>query len=338
MSKRHVLAASCALVLSGCGGSTPPGMARAGDGAACPTDASGGPALSVSAEALARSFRCHPATGPGAHPPLLLVHGTSLDAASNFSWNYLPALTARGWPVCTVDLPALGQDDIQVAAEHVVYAIRETARLGGPIQIVGYSQGGMVPRWALKFWPDTRDLVGELVALAGSNHGTVLATGACNSDCPESNWQQALDSNFLTALNADFETLPGIDYTNVYTQMDEIVQPNLDDTGSTSLSGGANVTNVAVQDVCPGHAADHLAMGSYDPVAWALALDALEHDGPADPLRLDLNVCGEPFMPGVDPASFAQDYAAMAQVLVDANANSKRVSDEPPLLCYAGGA
>ena len=336
---RKALAAAALLLLHGCGGSAPPAVPGAAAAPACATPGSlGGPPFEADPAALAAAFRCHPPVDGSDKPTILLVHGTSLDAENNFSWNYVPALTARGWPVCTVDLPALGQDDIQPAAEFVVHAIRETARQSnGPIHVLGYSQGGMIPRWALKYWPDTREHVAELIALSGSNHGTVVANGACNSDCPESNWQQSLESNFITALNADFETLPDIDYTNVYSHMDEIVQPNLDDSGSTSLAGGDNVTNVAVQDVCPGHVADHLAMGSYDPVAWALALDALENDGPADPTRIDLNVCAEAFMPGVDQATFAQDYGAMWGVIVDANANSKRVPEEPPLRCYAGG-
>jgi hypothetical protein len=334
--RRNLLIPLLFVVAAGCGGSPAPMAARSGPACVAP-GTPGGPPFEASAEALAASFRCHAPAEATMRPTVLLVHGTSLDAQGNFAWNWIPALTARGWPVCTADLPAFGQDDIQAAAEFVVHAIRETARLnGGPVPVIGYSQGGMVPRWALRYWPDTRAHVSELIALAGSNHGTVLANGACNADCPESNWQQSLDSAFITALNASFETLPEIDYTNVYTHFDEIVQPNLDDTGSTSLAGGANVTNVAVQDVCPGHPADHLAMGSYDPVAWALALDALDHDGPADPLRLDLTVCGEPFMPGVDPATFAQDYAAMLAVITQANADSRRTPAEPPLKCYVG--
>ena len=302
---------------------------------ACPVPGVDGAPFEAPLSALQASFRCFPATGASGKPTVLLVHGTSLDSENNFSWNYIPALTDLGYPVCTVDLPNFGQDDIQASAEFVVHAIREAARgSAGKLRVVGYSQGGMIPRWALRFWPDTRELVEEVVAIAGSNHGTLVANAACAESCPASNWQQAFESNFILALNKDFETLPGIDYTNIYTHMDEIVQPNLDDSGSTSLAGGANVTNVAVQDVCPGHVADHLALGSYDAVAWALTLDALDNPGPADPARFEIASCAEPFMPGVNPASFAADYAAMGEVLVNANAGSDRPTEEPPLKCY----
>jgi hypothetical protein len=43
--------------------------------------------------------------------------------------------------------------DIQTAGEYVVYAIRTMpAAYGGRIDIIGHSQAGMVPRWALRFW------------------------------------------------------------------------------------------------------------------------------------------------------------------------------------------
>lgn len=330
----RTLCAALSAVAAGCSDGGVPAL----QGQACAVPgAVDGPPFEADPQALQGALHCFDAATPSAHPTVLLVHGTSLDGASNFAWNYLPALTARGWPVCLVDLPGFAQDDIQASAEFVVHAIRETAReSAGPIQILGFSQGGMLPRWALRHWPDTRALVGELIALAGSNHGTLVATAACKPSCPESNWQQALDSNFITALNRDFETLPGIDYSNVYTHFDQIVQPNLDDSGSSSLAGGAQVANIALQDVCPGHVADHLALGSYDPVGFALALDALERDGPADAARIAPGVCAESLMPGVDPTRFAADYADMLAVIGNANAASARSNAEPPLRCYAG--
>ena len=331
--------ALCA-ALAACAPSTAPAPARPAGAAACPVPGTpGGPPFETPQSALAAAFHCYDPVTPSGKPAVLLVHGTSLDAQSNFSWNYVPALTALGWPVCTVDLPDFGQDDIQIAAEPVVWAIRATAaRSNGRIKVLGYSQGGMIPRWALRFWPDTRDLVEEVVSISGSNHGTYVADGACAAGCPASNWQQAYDAHFIAALNRDWETLPGIDYTDVYSWNDEIVQPNVPGDSSTSLAGGSNVTNVAVQEVCPGHVADHLAMGSYDPVAWAIALDALDNPGPADPSRLDpVATCAAAFMPGVDPATFATDYGGMLMVIGGANANSARPTQEPPLKCYVAG-
>jgi Putative serine esterase (DUF676) len=56
-----------------------------------------------------------------------------------------------------VTLPDNGMDDIQVAGEFVVNAIRTMyTRAGRRISIFGHSQGGMVPRWAFRFWPVPR--------------------------------------------------------------------------------------------------------------------------------------------------------------------------------------
>src|SRR6201999_3519159 len=89
--------------------------------------------------------------------PVLLVAGTTLTPAVNFSWNYEPALAAAGRPYCALTLPNHEMSDIQTAGEYVDYALRAMhARTGRKVQYVGYSQGGMVGRWALRFWPDTR--------------------------------------------------------------------------------------------------------------------------------------------------------------------------------------
>lgn len=294
-----------------------------------------GPALQVPADALDDSLTCTEEPSDGTGPAVLLVHGTNLTHEDNFGWNYLPALQDAGRLVCGVDLPVYGMHDIQVAAEHVVHAIRTVAdRSGGPIQIMGFSQGGMIPRWALRWWPDTRPLVEEVVGLAPSNHGTATASATCDDECYPAYWQQRLEATFIAALNSHTETFETIDYTNVYTRYDEIVQPNLDDTGSSSLDGGDNVTNVATQDVCPNNTAEHLALGSYDPVGHAIVIDAIGHPGPADPDRIPLEVCALTLMPGVDETTFAQDHAAMLATIDEANQAADQVPEEPPLACY----
>ena len=111
--------------------------------------------------------------------------------------------------------------------------------------------------------------------------------------------------------------------------------PNSDDSGSSSLhTGRGDITNVALQDVCPADASEHLAIGTYDPVAYALAVDALTHPGPAEPLRIDPDVCAQSFMPGVDPAAFAVNYANEATFIAGAVATADELAAEPPLACY----
>jgi hypothetical protein len=193
----------------------------------------------------------------------------------------------------------------------------------------------MVGRWALRFWPDTRRLVDDLVGLAPSNHGTLTAIPSCARSCPPAYWQQRSDANFIEALNSGAETFAGIDYTVVYSRTDEIVTPNLDAaTGSSSVrTGDGTVANIAIQHVCPNDASEHLALGSYDAVAYALAVDALDRHGPANPGRIPLGVCAEPFMPGVDRATFAADFAGYLQAIGEGG-NYPPVPAEPPLADY----
>ena len=111
------------------------------------------------------------------------------------------------------------------------------------------------------------------------------------------------------------------------------MQPNIDDTGSSSLhTGGGRITNVAIQDICPNDTNEHLLVGLIDPVAYALAVDALGHDGPADRSRVDPTVCAQQFHPGINPATFPADSSAAA-----ADYESYQATDvpaEPPLACY----
>lgn len=293
------------------------------------------PPLTEGAEVLASTLVC---TGDLAAPgpdPVLLVHGTAIDP-SEFAWNYVPALGADR-AVCTVDLGSSAMGDIQASGERVVNAIRTMhAAAGRRIDVIGHSQGGMVPRFALRYFPDTRAMVDDLVGLAASNHGSVDADGLCLVACAASIQQQRTTSAFLAALNDGFETVAEVDYTSVYTRLDEVVIPNLDAaTGSTSLrTGPGDRINVATQDVCPLSLADHITIGTSDPVAWALALDALDHDGPADPARVPADTCTQVFMPGVDPATFVTDIAAVGALIAQSLAGAPPLTAEPPLRCY----
>jgi hypothetical protein len=312
------------------------GLAPAAAAAAYAPPSRPGPPLSVPAAKLAAALSCAGTLRRASHAPVLLVPGTSLDPATDYGYGWEPALSKLGWPSCTVTLPGKAMGDIQVAGEYVVYAIRTMhAAYGGRIDIVGHSQGGMVPRWALRFWPDTRAMVGDLVGLSPSNHGTLDAIPACAQSCAPAFWQQRSNAAFIAALNSAQETFAGISYTNVYTNTDEVVTPNFGPAASSSLSGGGGaIANIAIQSVCPADLTEHLGIGIYDNTAYALALDALTHAGPADAARVPATTCLNPLMPGIDPSTFAADYANTLASVASTVATARRTTSEPPLACY----
>jgi hypothetical protein len=296
-----------------------------------------GPALSVPAGQLAKSVTCTANATDASRDVVLFAPGTTLTPQENYGWNWFPAMDKLGWPYCSVTEPNNAMADAQTSAEYVVHAIRHVHAISGrKVEVIGHSQGGTEPRFALRFWPDLRPMVDDYITFAGSNHGTLTLSAACSLACPPAGWQQTYGSNYTRAMNSYRETFPGIAYTNVYTRNDELVAPNLNDHGSTSLhGGGGKITNVAVQDVCPlDLGSEHLAVGTYDPVAYAIAIDALTHRGPAKPARVSRSVCSNTFMPGVDPPTFAADYAAYADTIVREFALYPKVSSEPPLKSY----
>lgn len=210
-----------------------------------------------------------------------------------------------------MELPKSGTEDIQVSAEYITNAIRSMhAQAGRQIDIIGHSQGGMAPRWSLKWWPDTRAMVDDLVALTPSSQGTHVDNCLEDEGCTPAVWQQSAASDFMTALNTGQQTFAGVDYTVIATTLDELITPYQRSFLPVGEPGGGAVRNVVVQDHCPATPVDHfLAMANN--AAYAVALDALDHDGVTSyrgasyaggggDRTLDLAECGRFFMPGVN--------------------------------------
>jgi triacylglycerol esterase/lipase EstA (alpha/beta hydrolase family) len=325
----------CALAAAAVWILVPAASALADTGPYAPLDRAG-PPLSVPQSQLSPALSCTAGITGDSRNPILLVPGTDLDPGPNYSWNYERAFASLGWPYCAITLPEHATGDIQIAGEYIVYALRAVSKMAGrQVDVLGYSQGGMVPRWALRFWPDTRKLVHDMVGLDPSNHGTLDANAACQQQCSAADWQQASGSHFIDALNSGAETFAGIDYTVIFSRTDEIVVPNLDASGSSSLhTGGGQIANIPVQQICPNDTSEHLAMGSYDPVGYALAVDAFSHESLADPTRVPATVCAQPFQPGVNPTTFGSDYSGFLNAIGQAQQNAPQVSAEPPLRCY----
>ncbi len=145
------------------------------------------------------------------------------------------------------------------------------------VDLVGHSEGGVMPRYYIKFLGGARK-VDELVGLSPSNHGTTNPLAPGVPDCLACQ-QQVAGSAFLRHLNAGNQTPAPVDYTVIETNHDEVVTPF----SSEFLPGRpSRVTNVLLQNRCPSDATDHVGI-ILDPVALQLVLNSLGRPGPGDP-------------------------------------------------------
>src|SRR5262249_38022125 len=124
-------------------------------------------------------YSCHPSA---AHPrPVVLVHGTFGNSVDN--WVVLaPYLADRGYCVYSLDygqLPGVpginGLGPIDKSAGQLSDFVDNVLAATGAakVDIVGHSQGGMMPRYYLKFLGGAQK-VNALVGISPSSHGTTV--------------------------------------------------------------------------------------------------------------------------------------------------------------------
>ncbi|HEX8781005.1 MAG TPA: alpha/beta fold hydrolase [Nocardioides sp.] len=211
--------------------------------------------------------------------PVVLVHGTFGDRSSLLE-RMSATLAHEGYCVFSLDYGNRATGPIEdSAAELATFVDRVREATAAPkVSLVGHSQGGMMPRYYVKFLGGDA-YVDDLVGLAASNHGTTRSgrMGTSGEYC-RSCEQQAAGSEFLADLNAGDESPGAVSYTNVVTRYDEVVVPAT----SGHLAADVGVTNVTLQDACPLDVAEHLAIPADGPaIEWTL--EALGRPGPADP-------------------------------------------------------
>jgi triacylglycerol lipase len=287
------------------------------------------PPITVPHGALRAALQCPRRFIHQQREPVLLVHGTGLNADESWAWNYELALPPSGFDWCAVTLPDRALGDIQVSSEYVTWAVARMHSLTHrKVAIITHSQGGMEGRWALRWWSRARADTADLIDLASPNHGIYAANGCANSgNCWPAVWQMASGSHFLTALNSVSETPGRVSYTQIYSQTDELVEPS----STAPLNGGANI---AIQSICPGRAVHHGGLLS-DPVVWELTLDALAHRGPANPARISRTACLEAAMPYVTEADVLTGNAFLYTRAAVAFYQHPGVRSEPALKPYA---
>jgi triacylglycerol esterase/lipase EstA (alpha/beta hydrolase family) len=202
-----------------------------------------------------------------AHPdPVILVNGTFANMDDN--WQAAsPLLANNGYCVYAFNYggtsptsPIQGLGDIATSAGQLATFVNTVLAETGAskVDLVGHSQGGMMPRYYLNFLGGASK-VNDFVALAPSNYGTTLdgltelasllgvtneINGPLSSAC-ESCVQQEQGSSFLANLNAS-PTVAGVHYTVIESVDDEVVTPY----SNAFLPAASNVTNILVQNQC----------------------------------------------------------------------------------------
>ncbi|WP_338758516.1 alpha/beta fold hydrolase [Nocardia vulneris] len=254
-------------------------------------------------------WNCRPTA---AHPrPVVLLHGTWMNAYNSFAYMSGPLQDAglctfafnygRSGPIQGGGVPPLlpgvmGTGDIADSARQLAGFVDRVRAATGAAQVdlVGYSQGAAMANWYTRF-EGGADKVGQLVSFGGTHHGTTLdgigllgrminniglnVIGAAGVVVGDAAIQQTVGSNFVGRLNADGDTVPGIDYTVVGTRYDEIVTPYQ----STFLRpvAGASVADITLQDGCEQDLSDHQTL-MYSPRALSIVLRALDPAGHPD--------------------------------------------------------
>ncbi len=236
----------------------------------------------------ANDWTCKPSS---AHPyPVVLVPGTFADMADDFN-SVAPLLYDYGYCVFALNYggtpgsPIQSIGDIAASASQLATFVRQvlSATGAGKVDIVGHSQGGMMPRYFIDFLGGASE-VHTLVGLAPSSHGTTLdglvtlvsgfhALGLTNSlvsaACVACVQQEA-GSAFITSLNAGGDTVPGVSYTVIETKYDAVVTPY-----KSAFLSGSNVTNITLQNQCVLDFVDHIGI-AFDPIALTDMLNALD--------------------------------------------------------------
>jgi triacylglycerol esterase/lipase EstA (alpha/beta hydrolase family) len=236
---------------------------------------------------------CAPTT---AHPdPVVLVNGTFEN--ENDNWQALaPMLANAGYCVYTFNYggtwysgPIYSIGPIAASAAQLSTFVNHVLSVthASKVDLVGHSQGGMMPRYYLKFLGGAAK-VSQLIGLAPSTNGTTLdglatladwipgASALLGVGCPSCS-EQFAGSTFLQTLNAGGDTVPGVQYTVIETTHDEVVTPY-----QSAFLTGSGVTNITWQTICPDDPVGHIGM-AYDTGVLTEVLNTLD-PGAAQPI------------------------------------------------------
>ena len=250
-----------------------------------------------------------------AHPrPVVLVHGLSGNKATNWQ-TYGPLLKNNGYCVFaltygvnkTAPTPIDqlgGLNRMQDSAVEVKAFVNRVLKATGAskVDFLGHSEGTVVPNYYAKFlggapkikryvslaplWHGTDPAGLDTISEFGTPFGVTPLLGQLLAPFFASGPQLLAHSAFWAKMRSGgTPVVAGIEYTNIVTKYDELVQPY-----TSGIEPG--MRNYVVQDFCAQDFGEHFEIAA-DPVAARIVLNALDpaHKKPV-PCRLVLPFVG----------------------------------------------
>lgn len=129
--------------------------------------------------------------------------------------------------------------------------------------------------------------------------------------------------------------------TTIYSGFDDLVSNEFGTNASSYLHDmrGVGVSNNRVQSLCPHKPAGsfYLHEGNlYNPVGYALVVDALTHNGPGNASRIDLNTECDKIVPdGMSLVDVLATEALIPDCLRHILEYQPKTINEPPIKAYA---
>ncbi|MTJ06627.1 triacylglycerol lipase [Anabaena sp. UHCC 0204] len=153
------------------------------------------------------------------HNPVLLVHGIN-DTGAVFN-KMAFYLRQRGLSVHTLDLfPNNGVEVLDKLGQQVADYIDNTFESEQPLNLVGFSMGGIVSRYYIQRLGGIKR-VQRFITISSPHKGTIVAYGSWLPGC----LQMRPHSLFLEDLNSDVQMLKQLNFTSIWTPYDLMILP-----------------------------------------------------------------------------------------------------------------
>lgn len=309
---------------------------------------SGDAPFSVPEDQLRAAIYLPPSFTYGKKQPVIMSPGTGSTGFSAFTPNMgkLLAQTDFADPVY-LNVPGYLLGDIQIHAEYASYAIQYlNAVTDRKPAIVSWSQGSINSQWAFKYWPSTRNLLTDHIAISPDYHGTFISYLLCSggsepneAGCTPAFKQQEYKSKFISQLRDNDGDSAYVPTTTVYSAFDQIVQPQVFSKASGFIKDvrGVRVSNTFLQRACFWKPAGgkYLHEGVlFNPVAYALVVDALQNEGPGKFERVK-DQCANSVTEGLTTEDVAATTALIPEAAAFTLDYQPKVVEEPEIKSYA---